>query len=54
MFKDYDRAVIHTWISSAQDEDFSLARTIQVMASYSATPPDVVMGLKGKHLKPKP
>ena len=48
MFKDYDRAVIHTWISSAQDEDFSLARTIQVMASYSATPSGRCDGFKGE------
>ena len=47
-FKDFDRAVIHTWVSSAQEEDFSLARTIKVMASYSETPIGRCDGFKGE------
>jgi hypothetical protein len=47
-FKDYDRAVVHTWISSAQEEDFSLARTIKVAASFSETPLGRCDGFKGE------
>ena len=46
--KDYDRAVIQGWVSSAQTDDIRLAREVYVNANFSPTPSGQCDGFKGE------
>lgn len=46
--RDYDKAIIHGWISSGSSTDYRLTREVYVNASYSPTPTGKCDGFKGE------